>query len=239
MSQKLIYVLEDDADVRALYSRELTAQQFDVAAFDTINSFDAALLERTPDLCILDLSLPDGDALMLLRDTVGQLNIPTIVVSGRGALGDRVLGLDFGADDYLVKPVNTIELAARARSLLRRVEKAQPRPHSSLGDKLKFGDWKVDFSTFELSYQDGSSEILSAADARLLKAFLGMPGKVLSREQLMDLYDIDGDGSFDRSIDAQVSRLRKKLKDTAKNPKLIRTVYGAGYMFTPQVEPVV
>jgi len=235
MNQKIIYILEDDADVRALYARELKAHGFLISPFGTIADFDKALETDAPDLCIIDLSLPDGDALTLLRDTLGEMDIPTIVVSGRGALGDRVLGLDFGADDYLVKPVNTIELAARARSLLRRMDKISAAAPNTELEKVGFANWQADFSTLELTSPDGSCEPMSAADARLLKAFVLSPGKVLSRERLMDLYNDESD-AFDRSIDAQVSRLRKKLQDTAKNPKLIRTVYGAGYVFTPQVD---
>ncbi|MCZ4272095.1 response regulator transcription factor [Maritalea porphyrae] len=235
MSGKIIYILEDDADVRALYARELKAHGFAITSFGTIAEFDKALAQSEPDLCIIDLSLPDGDALTLLRDTLGEMDIPTIVVSGRGALGDRVLGLDFGADDYLVKPINTIELAARARSLLRRVEKMAAAAPSERLEKVVFADWHADFSTLELVSPVGDKEQMSAADARLLKIFVSSPGKVLSRDRLMDLYAEDSD-AFDRSIDAQVSRLRKKLQDTAKNPKLIRTVYGAGYVFTPKVE---
>ncbi|MGJ8527411.1 winged helix-turn-helix domain-containing protein [Maritalea sp.] len=234
MSQKIIYILEDDADVRALYARELKAHGFAISLFGTIAAFDEALLAKEPDLCIIDLSLPDGDALTLLRDTLGQIDVPTIVVSGRGALGDRVLGLDFGADDYLVKPINTIELAARARSLLRRIDKLHSVSSSEQLEHVLFADWRADFSTLELTSPNGVTEIMSAADARLLKAFVASPGKILSRERLMDIYNQDSD-AFDRSIDAQVSRLRKKLHDTAKNPKLIRTVYGAGYVFTPKV----
>lgn len=235
MSGKTIYILEDDADVRALYARELKAHGFVIYSFGTIAEFDAALMANEPNLCIIDLSLPDGDALTLLRDTLGKMDIPTIVVSGRGALGDRVLGLDFGADDYLVKPINTIELAARARSLLRRVEKMAASTLPDQLEKVTFADWKADFSRLELTSPNGETEQMSAADARLLKAFVSSPGKVLSRDRLMDLYAEEND-AFDRSIDAQVSRLRKKLQDTAKSPKLIRTVYGAGYVFTPQVE---
>lgn len=238
MSTKVIYILEDDADVRALFARELKSHGFAVEGFGTIASFDDALANKSPDLCVIDLSLPDGDALTLLRDTLGEMDIPTIVVSGRGALGDRVLGLDFGADDYLVKPVNTIELAARARSLLRRVDKLATKPANEALERVRFADWIADFSTLELEAPSGEKEQMSAADARLLKIFVGSPGKVLSRDRLMDLYAEDNE-AFDRSIDAQVSRLRKKLQDTAKNPKLIRTVYGAGYVFTPQVEQAV
>jgi len=234
MSGKIIYILEDEADVRALYERELKTHGFAITSFGTIAQFDAALAENEPDLCIIDLSLPDGDALTLLRDTLGNMDVPTIVVSGRGALGDRVLGLDFGADDYLVKPINTIELAARARSLLRRVEKASATTQNDRMEKVVFANWRADFSTLELTSPSGDTEQMSAADARLLRAFVSSPGKVLSRNRLMDLYAEDND-AFDRSIDAQVSRLRKKLQDTAKNPKLIRTVYGAGYVFTPKV----
>lgn len=229
-----IYLLEDDEDICALFKRELSYQGFEVITSGTLRDFTELVKQQLPDLCIIDLSLPDGDGLVLLSETLREFNLPTIIVSGRGALGDKIRGLDLGADDYLVKPVDPLELAARARNMLRRHSKTTAENASSL--KYSFSDWSVDFETFELTSPDGISETLSAADANLLKAFVEAPGKVLSRDILLDYCALDGGDVFDRSIDTRISRLRKKLQDDPQNPNHIKTIYGAGYVFTPKVQ---
>ncbi|MEX0828129.1 MAG: response regulator transcription factor [Haliea sp.] len=229
----LIYILEDNKDVAAVFERELTHQGFDVALADTISAFSELLAERLPDLCILDLTLPDGDGLSVLNRTIQGNAIPAIIVSGRGTLGDKIRGLDLGADDYLVKPVDALELAARVRSMLRR------RIASELGVSdnpvFYFADWKVDFSTYVLTSPDNSEETMSSADASLLRAFVESPGKILTRDTLLDRCQIATTDVFDRSIDTRISRLRKKLNDDSKTPSIIKTIYGAGYVFTPKV----
>ncbi|MFC4270122.1 response regulator [Sneathiella chungangensis] len=229
----LIYILEDNRDVAAVFERELTHQGFDVAAAHTISGFSDLLAERLPDLCILDLTLPDGDGLNVLQQTLKGHSIPAIIVSGRGTLSDKIRGLDLGADDYLVKPVDALELAARVRSMLRRRASAARAADDS--PVFHFAGWTVDFSTYVLTSPDNAEETMSAADASLLKAFVESPGKVLTRDALLDRCQIVAADVFDRSIDTRISRLRKKLNDDSKNPSMIRTIYGAGYVFTPKV----
>ncbi len=231
-----IYLLEDDQDVCALFKRELTYQGFDVTTSGTLREFTELVKHQLPDLSIIDLSLPDGDGLVLLSETLREAQVPTIIVSGRGALGDKIRGLDLGADDYLVKPVDPLELAARARNMLRRHLKTASESTSSL--RYRFSEWTVDFETFELTSPDGISETISTADASLLKAFVEAPGKVLSRDTLLNHCELDGGDVFDRSIDTRISRLRKKLRDDPQNPSHIKTIYGAGYVFTPKVQHV-
>lgn len=231
-----IYLLEDDVDVRQMFERELTRQHFNVTSCGTIAEFKTLINTQLPDVCILDLSLPDGDALTVLRDIIAELSIPSIVVSGRGALGDKILGLDLGADDYLVKPVDAMELSARVRTLLRRSEKRTPESNDNApSEYYEFAGWCINLSTLQLTDPDGNDEMIGTSDARLLQAFMRSPGKVLSRDKLMSFCIEDHDDVFDRSIDTRISRLRKRLKENPKSPKLIRTIYGAGYVFTPKV----
>jgi len=228
-----IYLLEDDQDVRAVFERELLYQGFSVTTSGTLDAFTRLVRLQVPDLCIIDLSLPDGDGLSLLSEILQDFAIPTIIVSGRGALGDKIRGLDLGADDYLVKPVDPLELAARARNMLKR--RSKPEDNIDSDARYRFSDWTVDFSTFELTAPDGTSETMSVADANLLRAFVEAPGKVLTRDKLLERCALADEDVFDRSIDTRISRLRKKLQDDPQNPNHIKTIYGAGYVFTPKV----
>ncbi len=237
MTIATIYVLEDNEDICSLYRRELTAADFTVATFGTIAEFTDALQESICDLCILDLSLPDGDALSTLRNLVARYALPAIIVSGRGSVADKILALDFGADDYLVKPVDMLELTARVKSLIRR---ANQSVNNAGADKIDheryfFAGWQADFSRLKLFSPDRQEQDLSAADANLLRAFVKSPGKILNREFLLDICQIEERDVYDRSIDVRISRLRKKLQDDPRNPVFIKTVYGAGYLFTPRV----
>ena len=239
MTHKIV-ILEDDADIASLYQRELVGTGFTVNCFSRAQSFSQYIQTEPVDCCVLDLGLPDGDGLDILQSVLTTRQIPTIIVSGRGRVQDRINGLDIGADDYLVKPVDPQELCARIRSLLRRSQPASSAiPFqaniSTESEQYSFEGWTADFDTFELKSPDGENVTMSHADAILLKAFVHASGRVLSREQLMDVCQNENIESFDRSIDTRVSRLRKKLCDDAKNPALIRTVYGAGYVFTPKV----
>lgn len=231
----VVYVLEDDPDIRVLYQRELTAAGFDVSAFGVIADFNHAFGAQRCDLCILDLSLPDGDALVTLRQLMADDALPTIIVSGRGSVGDKVLGLDFGADDYMVKPVDMLELIARMNRLLRRQEMISAALSQAPSQCFSFAGWTVDFSTLKLTAPDGAEQNLSAADMNLLKAFVESPGKILTRDRLLEVCQLETQDIFDRSIDLRVSRLRKKLQDDPRNPQFIKTVYGAGYLFAPVV----
>lgn len=188
--------------------------------------------KQSPDLCLIDLSLPDGDGMSLLQEASYLGALPKIVVSGRGNVTDRVVGLEIGADDYVVKPFEPRELVARVRAVLRRHSSSSARNLQTIGQNVEFGEWIADFNACTLTHTDGSIETLSASEASLLKVFVESAGRVLSRDQLLDSTVGHHEGPFDRSMDARISRLRKKLRDDPKTPRLIRTVYGAGYVFS-------
>lgn len=229
----LIYLLEDDPDICKLISRTLNQQGMDVTCLQKLSEFEVALKEQTPDLCLIDLSLPDGDGMSLLENSGELKALPKIVVTGRGNVTDRVVGLEIGADDYVVKPFEPRELVARVRAVLRRSTSATQSEKPAERQQAAFGEWSADFDACTLSHRDGSIESLSASEASLLQAFVQSAGRVLSRDQLLDATVGHHDGPFDRSMDARISRLRKKLRDDPKSPKIIRTVYGAGYVFSP------
>jgi len=230
-----LYILEDDIEICKIYNRELSAYGFDTETFDTLSKFKNAIQNKHCDICILDLSLPDGDALSTLKTTLKDRSIPTVIVSGRGSGSDKVLGLDFGADDYLVKPVDTLELVARINSVLRRAQKQNDDQENTSNNRFKFNDWQADFSKMSLTTPDNEVIELSSADVALLQAFLKSPGTVLSRDHLLDMCQLENNDIFDRSIDVRIARLRKKLENPQNTTQLIKTVYGSGYIFTANV----
>jgi len=234
--QNLIYVLEDNMDIRHIYEREFTAHGYIVETFGTISYFNKAIQNKLCNLCILDLSLPDGDALSVLKSIISEHDLPCIIVSGRGSTSDKVLGLEFGADDYLVKPVDMQELIARVKSVLRRTKNMPRSSGSNASEVYSFEGWKVDFSSMKLVNPSQEEQNLSIADKDLLKAFLESRGTILSREFLLDICQLENNDVFDRSIDVRVARLRKKLNKSKHQSEFIKTIYGAGYLFVPKVQ---
>ncbi|MBU3031872.1 winged helix-turn-helix domain-containing protein [Paracoccus marinaquae] len=228
----LIYLVEDDADIARLITRTLEQQGTEVRTFRRLADFQRAVALKAPDLCLVDLSLPDGDGLSVVHGGL-PASVPKIIVTGRGQLTDRVVGLEVGADDYIVKPFEPRELAARVKAVLRRSQPVRGGPATASGRIACFGDWTADFEACTLSHSDGEVMQLSAAEATLLSAFTDAPGRVLSRNQLLDATTGRADEPTDRSMDARISRLRKKLRDDPYSPSIIRTVYGAGYVFCP------
>lgn len=230
-----VYLVEDEIDIANLIVRTLGQQGIDVTAFRKLADFQRAVDQKCPDLCLIDLSLPDGDGLSVMHGGALPPSVPKIIVTGRGQLTDRVVGLEIGADDYVVKPFEPRELAARVKAVLRRSQAAaasatptQPAPRL-----YRFGDWSADLEGCTLSHADGEVIKLSAAETTLLAAFTDAPGRVLSRSQLLDATSNRAEDPLDRSMDARISRLRKKLRDDPYAPQIIRTVYGAGYVFCP------
>lgn len=230
----LVYLLEDEDEIARLATRALEAFGMRVERFGRGRDFLARFAKAPPDLAILDLGLPDVDGLEVVKTVRRQGGTGIVVVTGRADTADRVLGLELGADDYVVKPFEPRELVARARSVLRRMAPAEPGAASS--EVARFADFSFSTATNALTTPAGEIRSLSVAEAALLVMLLRAPNRILSRDQIMDGLGIAAQRTpFDRSVDVRVSRLRRKLDDTAVEPTLIRTVYGAGYLFNARV----
>ena len=238
--QDRILIVDDDAGIRDLLRQNLERYGFSVATAADGRAMRAALAAQSVDLVVLDLMLPGEDGLQLCRQLHdGSASPPPILMlTARGDETDRVLGLEMGADDYLVKPFSARELVARVRAILRRSRLAQAAPTPAAREAtalpspapvLRFGGWRLDTCARHLLDADGAMVALSGAEFRLLRAFIEHPMRVLSRDQLLGLTQGRDSDSFDRSIDILVSRLRKRLGQAA----FIRTVRSEGYMFAP------
>ena len=226
-----IFVLEDDPEVARLICMSLSEYGFRCEHQSTGRQLLARARQSAPDLCIVDLGLPDMDGMQVVRELQDGSPCAVLILTGRNDVTDRVLGLELGADDYIVKPFEPRELVARVRSILRRYQRA-PAVEPAERSLARFASWAFDASRHTLTAPDGREISLSAAEAGLLATLLRRPNKILSREQLLGERDVD---PFDRSIDVPISRLRRKLDDDPQNPRLIKTVYGAGYLFSAQV----
>jgi len=231
-----ILVVDDEREIREPLAKYLArnGMRADVAANAT--EARAALKNSAIDLVILDIMMPGEDGLSLCRHLRETLDLPVILLTAMAEDTDRVVGLEIGADDYVTKPFNPRELLARIKAVLRRAQSV-PRPRDETGgERLKFGSWMLDTDRRELVGADGVAVPLSTAEFKLLMVFLRRPRVVLSREQLLDLTSGRAAEVFDRSIDNQVSRLRRKVEADPKNPVLVKTVWGGGYMFAADVE---
>jgi DNA-binding response OmpR family regulator len=195
------------------------------------------LAEGPADLLLLDVRLTDADGLELLRDLRMQSALPIIVMSGhRREEVDRVVGLELGADDYLTKPFGMRELLARIRAVLRRVQTVLPSSQDKTRTRYSFADWELNLRTRRLTSPAGEDVPLTKGEFGLLAAFVASPQRVLSREQLLTASRVHDQEVFDRSIDVQILRLRRKLETDPSHPQLIRTERGVGYVFTATVE---
>ena len=230
-----VFLLEDDDDVARLAARALESFGMRVERFARGREFLARFAEAPPALAIVDLGLPDVDGLEVVKAVRRRGGTGIVVVTGRSDTADRVLGLELGADDYVVKPFEPRELVARARSVLRRLGAPEPAP-AATPEVARFAGFVFSAATNTLTTPAGEARSLSVAEAALLMLFLRSPNRILSRDQIMDALGIAAQRTpFDRSVDVRVSRLRRKLDDTAAEPMLIRTVYGAGYLFSARV----
>jgi two-component system OmpR family response regulator len=231
-----ILIVDDHRELRDLVSGILTKEGFRVSIAADGRAMRQVLADARIDLILLDLMLPVEDGLSLCRALRAESNIPIIMLTAKGDELDRVIGLEMGADDYLPKPFGSRELVARIKAVLRR-----GRDNASSGTPgrrpkhYQFDRWRLDTGTRELIRDDGTTLPLSTGEYDLLIAFLERPQRVLSRDQLLDLARGRTANALDRSIDTQVSRLRKKLEQDPTVPKIIKTVWGGGYMFTPAV----
>ncbi|MGB0681857.1 MAG: response regulator transcription factor [Magnetovibrionaceae bacterium] len=235
-TNQTVFVVEDERDVADLVTLTLANFGYRVETFRTGEALKTRLRVKTPDICIVDLALPDIDGLELVKGFDNMPDVGVMVMTGRGDVADRVLGLEIGADDYLVKPFEPRELVARVNSLVRRLGRVRDLVRPLESSTARFSGFTFDSSSLTLVSDDGATESVSAAEAQLLMAFLRSPNRVLSRERLLDLNGAEEHSPFDRSIDVRISRLRKKLEDNPKEPMIIKTIYGAGYLFAASVE---
>jgi two-component system, OmpR family, response regulator len=236
-----ILVVDDDREIRDLLSRFLSKHGYRVSAAADGREMRRALEDGRIDLIVLDLMLPGEDGLTLCRNLRVESGVPIIMLTAMGEETDRIIGLEMGADDYLAKPFNPRELLARIKAVLRRADGILRRD-GVVGDEgdgstvLGFASWRFDVDGRELVSPEGVVVPLSGGEFELLAAFVSHPQRVLSREQLLDLARGRDAQPFDRSIDVQVSRLRRKIEPDPKEPTFIKTVRGGGYVFTPAVE---
>ena len=231
-----VLIVDDDADIRTLLRDYLTRNGMRAEAVADGRALRAALTDGRFDLVILDLMLPGEDGLALCRDLRAHSNLPVIMLTARGEETDRIVGLEMGADDYVPKPFNPRELLARIKAVLRRTRALPHNPALAEARRVRFAGWTLDFATRQLTSPAGVVVPLSGGEYRLLRVFIEHPNRVLSRDQLLDFTRGREAAPFDRSIDVQVGRLRRRLGDTAEQPVLIQTMRGEGYLLAASVE---
>jgi two-component system OmpR family response regulator len=231
-----ILVVDDQQEICDLVQEYLTGEGYRVSTAHDGPGMRRVLSQGLVDLVILDLMLPGEDGLTLARGLRSESAIGIIILTGRGETVDRIIGLEMGADDYLPKPFHLRELLARVKSVLRRVQSRTGDGPPPTRSRARFAGWNLDLSSRELMSPAGQEVRLTTGEFDLLAAFVSNAGQVLSRDRLLDLARNREAGPFDRTIDVQVGRLRRKLEDDPESPNLIKTVRGSGYIFTPTVE---
>lgn len=241
MPKPTILLVEDDPQVQETLTSNLGEEGFDIVVAGDVHEFQQNFSASQPDVILLDLILPDGDGLQLLKDIRKRTDVPVIIISGKIKTADKIAGLNQGADDYIAKPLQIDEVTARIRAQVRRYnafkEYANLAANKSKGPmKIRFGEWVLDRKQFQVYNQQGNSARLTIKEYRLLKALILTPERVLTRQQILDFartgeYDIS-----DRAVDVQIMRIRKKLGDTANRPAIIKAVRGVGYTLVPKTE---
>ena len=233
--QDHLLVVDDDPEIRHLLKTYLKKNGYQVTTAAEGNGMWMALDQARIDLIVLDLMLPGTDGMELCRTLRAGSRIPVIMLTARGDEMDRILGLEMGADDYLAKPFSARELLARIKVVLRRVRDLPIDPLADTPEKLTFSDWILDTRTQNLTSPERVVVPLSNAEYRLLHVLLTHPNRALTRDQLLDLTQGRDSGPFDRSIDVLIGRLRRRLGDDAKQPELIKTLRGRGYLLASKV----
>jgi len=229
-----LLVVDDDDDILALIDRYFAKQGFRVSRAQNGQQMRGCIAASRVDVVLLDLGLPGEDGFELTRHLRRDWHGAIIIVTGRGESVDRVVGLELGADDYVTKPFDLRELLARVRSVLRRASAAPPKQESH--SAIRFDGFTLDTAARALNGRDGKSIPLTSGEFDLLQAFIGAPNRVLTRDQLMGELHGREAGPYDRAIDVQIGRLRRKLERDPAQPELIKSVRGAGYMFTARIE---
>jgi two-component system OmpR family response regulator len=230
-----LLIVDDDREIRALLKRFFSQQGFRVSVSADGDDMMAVLGRYKIDLVVLDRMMPGMDGLSLCAALRRFSKVPVVMLTVLGEENDRIDGFQAGVDDYLTKPFNPQELLARVQAVLRRTRMAPPQSTDGLGHVLAFGPWRLDIAMRRLMADNGTMVDLSTKEFDLLTAFAERPGLVLTREQLLDLTSGTQELPFDRKIDMQVSRLRRKIEADPKVPVFIQTVRGGGYKFVADV----
>lgn len=229
-----LLLVDDEPTLREPLAEYLTRQGFVVQEAESAAAARTKLAQATPDLVLLDIMMPGEDGLSLCRHLVESRRLPTILLTAKGEAMDRIIGLEIGADDYVAKPFEPRELVARIRSVLRRAERpAAPATDDEL--LYEFEGWQLDPLKHRLTDPDGALVPLSTAEFRMLRAFCDHPRQVLDRDRLLDMVQGREAHLFDRAVDNQISRLRRKIEADSRDPRFIQTVRGGGYRFATDV----
>ncbi len=236
-----ILLVDDEPTLREPLAEYLAGQGFAVTQAQSAAAARAELLKAKPDIVLLDIMMPGEDGLSLCRHLVETQQLPVIFLTARGEATDRIVGLELGADDYVVKPFEPRELVARIRTVLRRASR-DPNTLPSHADEenwhYEFEGWTLDPLKRKLTDPEGVTVPISTAEFRLLRALLDHPRTVMDRDRLLDMVQGRTAHLFDRAVDNQVSRLRRKVETDSRDPQLIQTVRGGGYRFAAQVKRV-
>jgi two-component system OmpR family response regulator len=233
-----VMVVDDDATLRQVVRDYLSENEFRVTEAATGGELTAAFASEVVDLVLLDLRLGSEDGMRLLRQLRDRSQVPVIVLTGRTEEADRIMGLELGADDYLTKPFSPRELLARIRTVLRRTYAGQEIHGAKVCRAYRFPGWELNLRTRRLSDSRGGQIALSNGEFNLLAALLAAHGRVLSRDQLIDMSRRYDNEVYDRAVDVQILRLRRKIEPDPRQPKYIITERGVGYSFAAQVEAV-
>ena len=228
-----ILLVDDERSLREPLAEYLVRQGFEVCEAESAVAARTKLAQHVPDIVLLDIMMPGEDGLSLCRHLVETRGLPTILLTAKGEAMDRIVGLEIGADDYVTKPFEPRELVARIRSVLRRAERTAPAPTEE--PVFVFEGWQLDPLKRRLTDPEGALVPLSTAEFRMLRAFCEHPRQVLDRDRLLDLVQGREAHLFDRAVDNQVSRLRRKIEADSRNPHFIQTVRGDGYRFAADV----
>lgn len=231
MTQPLVAILDDEPQIREILADALGDAGFRTLTFGRASEFEAALKQCVPDVCLVDLGLPDRDGLLLVHRLALDSGAAIIIISGRAQVQDRVMGLELGADDYIIKPFEPAEIVARVRARLRKGRQAAERTTQT----ARFEGWTALFDSYTLVSNMGEQISFSNAEGQVLRLFLERPRRLISRPQMQESLGGVAGESFDRAMDVRISRLRTKLGEDPKNPSLIKTIYGAGYIFLGDV----
>ncbi|MGY3859374.1 MULTISPECIES: response regulator transcription factor [Aeromonas] len=237
-TSKQLLIVDDDQEIRELLNEYLTRAGFEVLTAAEGNEMRKQLAQHSPDLIILDIMMPGDDGFTLCQQIRRDSQVPIIMLTAASDEADRVIGLELGADDYIAKPFSPRELQARIKALLRRAEFRQPEKEKEPSRRLRFADWTLDTLSHQLTHDDGSLLDLSGSDALLLGMFLQQPGVVLDRDTISDATRGRESLPMERGIDVQISRLRQKLGDNGKSPRIIKTIRGSGYMLIAEVHEI-